>query len=192
MLFFFFLKQKLTIFTFFLRKHPRLISIQSHLFLQLHNFIIPFRNFISQSNILLTSFFFLFLHHFVLANTVLPSQKSVNSSHGILLKEFLQFSPIFFTFIVFDQPYSFLLKWPVLLQMRILYFPLQFPLLLKRLSPSFIHIPQTQIDFQISLILLEQVILQINFIRLECRWNNNRSEIGILAMFVFASCILLK
>ena len=169
MLFFFFLKQKLTIFTFFLRKYSSLISIQSNLLLQLHNFLISLRNLISQSNILLTSFFLRLLHHFVFANTVLPSQKSFNSSHTILLKEFFQFSPIFFTFIVFDQPQSFLLRRPVLLQMRILNFPQQLSLLLKGLIPSFIHISQTQIDFQISLILFEQIILQINFIGLECR-----------------------
>lgn len=147
MLFFFFLKQKLTIFTFFLRKYSSLISIQSHLFLQFHNFLISLRNLISQSNIFLTSFFLLLLHHFVFDNSVLPSKKSFNSSHTILLKEFFQFCPIFFTFIVFNQPDSFLLRRSVLLQMRILNFLLQLYFLLKRLISSFIHISQTQIDF---------------------------------------------
>lgn len=127
----------------------------------------------------------------MLANTVLPSQDSINI---ILLKEFFNFSPIFFTFIMFNQPHLFLFNTSMLFQISFLNLFLKVISFIIILIYLFTDIFEVEIKLNISFILFKKIIFKANYIisRLKGRWYISRAAVRFLSTFAFIMRIMFK
>ena len=127
----------------------------------------------------------------MLANTVLPSQDSINI---VLLKEFFNFCPIFFTFIVFNQPHFFLLSISMLFQISFLNLFLKVISFIIILIYLFTDIFEVEIKLNISFILFKKIIFKANYIinRLKGRWYISRAAVRFLSTFAFIMRIMFK
>ena len=187
------LLQTLTIFTFLLRKNPRLIPIQSHLFLQILNHLIPPFHILTQPTVLLFCLFLSFLNILIMHNTVFPSQNSISI---ILLKKLPNLLPVRLLLIMLNQPFPLFpqLLNLILLQRLLLHIPPK--LILLTLKPIFLgHLPQIQMNLNVALpilIIFKELIFQTNdIIGLKCGWDHNWATIGLLP-FILQMSILFK